>query len=77
MRVEHRAINTIVVGERIRVDLGDIEGLAESMRERLLHPITITDDGKLLAGARRLAAALLLGWTTIFLVCIDEDASCG
>jgi prophage regulatory protein len=75
MRVEHRAINSIVVGERIRADLGDIEGLAESMRERLLHPITITDDGKLLAGARRLAAALLLGWTTI-LVCIVEDASC-
>ena len=55
MRVEHRAINTIVVGERIRVDLGDIEELAESMRERLLHPITITDDGKLLAGAQALS----------------------
>jgi ParB family chromosome partitioning protein len=71
-----RAINSIVMmGERTRADLGDIDSLAASMRDvGLLHPITITDTGKLLAGQRRLEAARRLGWTTIP-VRIVEDAA--
>lgn len=59
-------ISAIVVGERHRGDLGDIAGLAESIEDiGLLHAITIDQRGNLLAGARRLEAARLLGWDQI------------
>lgn len=71
-----RPIDSIIVRDRIRTDLGDIEGLAASIADiGLRHRVTITRDNILLAGARRLAAARHLGWTTIE-VDIVEDASC-
>jgi ParB family transcriptional regulator, chromosome partitioning protein len=55
-------IANIKVGERHRKDLGDIEGLAASIEDLgLLHPITVDEQGWLLAGARRLAACKRLG----------------
>jgi ParB family chromosome partitioning protein len=52
----------ITVGERPRKDLGDIASLAASIAEiGLLHPITVDENGLLLAGARRLAACERLG----------------
>ena len=61
------SISAIVVGEhRHRRDLGDIESLAASIGSLgLLHPVTVDAEGNLLAGARRLAACLSLGWTDI------------
>jgi ParB family chromosome partitioning protein len=54
------------VGERHRRDLGDVDGLAESIEDiGLLNPITVDENGLLLAGARRLAACKRLGWKTI------------
>ena len=45
---------------------GDISALAESIREvGLLNPLTVNEDGKLLAGRRRFAALSLLGWESI------------
>src|SRR6516165_12162741 len=65
-RPEQRAIDEIIVGERHRRDLGDIEGLAASIAAvGLLHPIALTFDGHLIAGERRLRAVQLLGWRTI------------
>lgn len=47
----------IYVGERHRRDLGDLEGLAESIAtEGLLQPIGITEDNTLVFGERRLRA---------------------
>jgi ParB family transcriptional regulator, chromosome partitioning protein len=62
-----RAIADIKVGrKRIRKDMGDIQSLAESIEDiGLLHAITVDEEGRLSAGARRLAAAKLLGWKTI------------
>jgi ParB family transcriptional regulator, chromosome partitioning protein len=61
-----RKVSSIVVGERHRRDLGDIDSLAASIQDiGLLHPITIDEDGRLLAGARRLAACKQLGWNEI------------
>jgi ParB family chromosome partitioning protein len=58
-----RAVNTIHVGERFRRDLGDLTELRESIRQLgLLQPITITPDGTLICGARRLEAVKQLGW---------------
>ncbi|MDR2566709.1 MAG: ParB N-terminal domain-containing protein [Bifidobacteriaceae bacterium] len=56
------AVDAIIVGARHRQDLGDLDGLVESIRERgLLQPVTITPDGVLICGARRLAALKRLG----------------
>ena len=50
-------ISDIKVGQRIRKDMGDLAGLAESIEDLgLLNPVTVDEDGRLLAGARRLAA---------------------
>ena len=51
-----RRIDEIVVGERHRRDLGDIDALARRMADLgLLQPIVIKPDDRLLAGHRRLA----------------------
>jgi ParB family chromosome partitioning protein len=59
-------ISRIKVGKRHRRDLGDIAGLAASISDiGLLNPITVDEDGRLLAGARRLVACKQLGWKEI------------
>jgi ParB family chromosome partitioning protein len=61
-----RSVDSIRVGSRHRVDLGDIDALAESItRQGLLQPITVTPEGVLVCGARRLAALRQLGIRTI------------
>jgi ParB family transcriptional regulator, chromosome partitioning protein len=46
--------------------MGDLAGLAESIEDiGLLNPITVDENGRLLAGARRLAACKRLKWKTI------------
>ena len=52
---QEKDIGSIKVEARYRKDLGDIEGLAQSINEvGLLHPVVITADGRLIAGQRRL-----------------------
>src|SRR5690625_4729382 len=61
-----RTVDSIIVGNRHRTDLGDLTALAESIaRDGLLQPLTVTIDGALVCGARRLAAIKLLGWRTV------------
>lgn len=61
-----RAVDSIWAGRRHREDYGDLDPLTESVaREGLLQPITITPDGMLICGARRLAAIRRLGWKTV------------
>ncbi len=61
-----RAVGSIIVGRRHRQDHGDLTPLVESIRRNgLLQPITITLDGHLICGARRLAALKLLGVKTV------------
>ncbi|TLP92019.1 chromosome partitioning protein ParB, partial [Nesterenkonia salmonea] len=61
-----RAVEAITVGPRHRTDFGDIDELAASIeREGLLQPITITPEGVLVCGARRLAAIKQLGWRKV------------
>lgn len=69
-----RRLDAIVVGERYRRDPGDLAALAASIDALgLLHPIVIRPDGTLIAGARRLAAVALLGWTNVAVRVIDLD----
>lgn len=61
-----RPVDAITVGVRYRDDLGDIDALAASIDEHgLLQPITISPDGTLICGRRRLAAVQRLGWTKV------------
>lgn len=61
-----RAVDSIRVGNRHRKDMGDLDALTASIqRDGLLQPITITPDGVLVCGARRLAAVRALGWRTV------------
>lgn len=55
-------VDSIRVGRRHRTELGNVDELAASIeRDGLLQPITITPDGVLVCGARRLAAIKSLG----------------
>jgi N6-adenosine-specific RNA methylase IME4 len=67
-----RRIDEIIIGERHRRDLGDIDGLAASIAElTLLHPVVVHPDGRLIAGERRLRAAQRLDWTEIPVTVVD------
>src|SRR5262245_22350099 len=69
-------IDQIIVGDRIRRDLGDIAGLATSIANiGLLNPITVDENRGLLAGARRLAAYKRLGRETIEVKIVRCDGS--
>lgn len=73
---EIRHIDSIVVEDRHRKDLGDIDALAESIkRVGLIHPVAITPDGQLIAGHRRLAAHRRLGRTGIPVRVVDTLTS--
>lgn len=68
------AIDDIIVSDRVRTDVPNIDSLAESMRTNgLLNPIVITDKHKLVAGFRRLQAAKSLGWKTIEVSMIEAS----
>ncbi|MFI9486974.1 ParB N-terminal domain-containing protein [Promicromonospora sp. NPDC052451] len=61
-----RAVDSITVGHRHRRDLGDLQALCDSIRRiGLLCPLTVTPDGLLLCGWRRLEAVKRLGWKTV------------
>ena len=62
-------INEIQIIDRQRQDLGDINELADSLqRFGLIQPIVINQDKRLIAGGRRLTAAIRLGWQSIDVV---------
>ncbi|MFC8796997.1 ParB N-terminal domain-containing protein [Promicromonospora sp. NPDC057138] len=59
------AVGSIIVGDRHRQDLGDLDALAASIDQLgLLQPITVTPDMVLVCGFRRLMAIQRLGWAT-------------
>ena len=63
---EYVEVEKIKVGNRFRKDLGDIDRLAESIREvGLLHPIVVDEEYNLVAGYRRLEACKKLGWRKV------------
>jgi ParB-like chromosome segregation protein Spo0J len=67
-------IDAIIIGERHRHDLGDIDGLARWIDDvGLLHPVVVRPDGLLIAGERRLVACRQLGWTEVPVPVVDLD----
>jgi N6-adenosine-specific RNA methylase IME4 len=70
-----RPIASIRFGERHRRDLGNVDSLATSIADLgLMHPVVITPDGDLIAGARRLEACKRIGWTDIPVTVVNLDA---
>ena len=68
-------IDSVVVGKRIRSDLGDLEPMMESLRRHgQLSPILITQRSELIAGHRRLESARRLGWTSVNAVMVDQES---
>lgn len=71
------SIDQIRVGPRHRKEMGDIPGLAASIKQLgLLQPIPLRPDYQLIAGQRRLEAVKLLGWTEVPVAIVSnlEDA---
>jgi len=67
-------INDIIVKNRIRKNMGDIELLADSLkRHGQISPIVISKKNVLIAGGRRLEAAKSLGWRTINAVILENS----
>lgn len=63
---EEISLSKIIIGKRLRHDIGNISSLCSSINSiGLLHPIIVTSDYYLVAGQRRLSAAKKLGWTSI------------
>lgn len=61
-----RTLDSIFIGVRHRKDPGDLAQLIDSIeRLGLLQPITITPEGVLVCGWRRLEAVRRLGWRTV------------
>lgn len=65
-------VSEIKVRERIRLDVGDIKSLADSIQKYgLLQPILIDLDYNLIAGYRRYLAVRSLGWEFIEVRILD------
>lgn len=66
-------IAKIKLKRRVRRELGDIEGLADSMsRFGQLHPLVLTRRMVLVSGRRRLEAARRLGWTSVEAIILES-----
>ena len=72
--MEQISIASIIVENRFRKDMGDLDALAASIAELgQLQPIIINKDRRLIAGGRRLAAMKQLGRETIAASVFDLD----
>ena len=57
------AIDEILISDRVRQDLGDVDALSASLaRSGQLNPVTVSQRNELIAGHRRVMAAQKLGW---------------
>lgn len=66
-RIElERRVDSITVGRRHHREVGDLKPLTDSIQQiGLLQPVTITPEGVLICGYRRLTAVKRLGWSTL------------
>lgn len=72
MTIRTVPVDAIVVGERDRIEFGDIAALASSIKAvGLLHPVVVTNALTLVAGGRRLAAVQQLGWPQVPVTEVD------
>jgi len=59
-------VNDIKIGDRFRIDLGDLKALKQSIQEfGLFHPIVVNENNELICGQRRLEALKQLGYEVV------------
>ena len=69
-----RAVDSIQEDSRARKDYGDIEDFALELQEHgIINPLTVDSEGVLVAGGRRLAAAIMAGLTTVPVNIIEKS----
>lgn len=69
-------IRKIIVKDRIRKDFGDIQELADDIKQNgLINPPVVNKEYELLAGERRLRACKSLGWKQIEIRMMDTRDS--
>jgi ParB family chromosome partitioning protein len=65
-------LDQISVQKRVRMQLGDLQSLMDSLDARgLMNPVTVNSDYELIAGHRRLESARRLGWDMIEVRVVD------
>lgn len=65
-KLKHVNLSDVIVEDRFREDLGNIEEMVESIRSKgIIQPLTVDSNLRLLAGGRRYAAATAAGLPTI------------
>ncbi len=65
-KMRYLKLSEIIVENRFRTDLGNIDELVESIQDKgVLQPITVDSQLRLLAGGRRYAASTIAGLSTI------------
>lgn len=68
----------ISVKKRVRMQLGDLQPLMDSLDERgLMNPVTVNSEYELIAGHRRLESARRLGWDMIEVQVVDVQDELG
>lgn len=67
-------IEEIIIKKRIRIDLGELDPLMESIKKYgLMNPVVINRNNELIAGHRRLESVKRLGWKVIEVVVMDRQ----
>jgi len=71
-------LGRITVKKRVRMQLGDLQPLMDSLNTRgLMNPVTVNNDYELIAGHRRLESARRLGWDMIEVRIVDAQDELG
>jgi len=71
-------LDQIKVKRRVRVQLGDLQPLMDSLDARgLMNPVTVNSRYELIAGHRRLESARRLGWDMIDVRIVDARDELG
>jgi ParB family chromosome partitioning protein len=74
MELKDVEIKSILVKQRIREELGDIDALSNSIQEfGLIHPLLINKNHVLISGLRRLEACKKLGHSHIQAIIVDIE----
>lgn len=72
MEYKRLLMSEIVVGRRVRKELGELHSLIKSIETvGLLHPIVVNTKRELVAGGRRLEAVKRIGWVDVPTVIVD------
>jgi ParB family chromosome partitioning protein len=72
------ALDQITIKKRVRMQLGDLQSLMDSLDARgLMNPVTVNSDYELIAGHRRLESARRLGWEMIEVQVVEAPDELG